>query len=77
MKRYLILSDGQSVHTLKWAKELIKYFNIYLISFNGFSKELNEIIPKENLFDELYETLSAYYNKEVLNNKKKSTHQAH
>ena len=51
MKRYLILSDGQSVHTLKWAKELIKYFNIYLISFNGFSKELNEIIPKENLFD--------------------------
>lgn len=30
----------------------------------------NIIGPKENLFDELYETLSAYYNKEVLNNKK-------
>lgn len=68
MKRYLILSDGQSVHTLKWAKELIKYFNIYLISFNGFSKELNEIIPKENLFDLKVDVSAVGNNISVLKN---------
>ena len=43
MKKYLILADGGSPHTLKWAKELKKYFNIYMISFNGISDEIKEM----------------------------------
>ena len=41
---YLILSDGQSAHTLKWAKELIKYYDIYVMSLNGFSDELKALL---------------------------------
>lgn len=48
MKKYLILADGGSPHTLKWAKELKKYFNIYMISFNGISDSsyMCEVIKK-------------------------------
>lgn len=51
MKKYLILADGGSPHTLKWAKELKKYFNIYMISFNGISDEIKEMIDNNKLYD--------------------------
>ena len=51
MKKYLILADGSSPHTLKWAKELKKYFNIYMISFNGISDEIKEMIDNNKLYD--------------------------
>jgi len=35
MYRYVIFSDGTSIHTLKWIRELSKYFDLYLISMNG------------------------------------------
>ncbi len=40
MYRYIIFSDGRSIHTLKWIKELVKYFDLYLISLNGVSKDV-------------------------------------
>lgn len=48
MKNYLILADGQSVHTVKWVKELKKYFNIYIVSFNAFSEILVSMVGKRN-----------------------------
>lgn len=51
MNKYLILSDGNSSHTLKWVKELNKYFDVYIISFNGFSAELREIVAENKLFN--------------------------
>ena len=30
MKKYLILADGNCIHTQKWVKGLINYFDIYL-----------------------------------------------
>lgn len=51
MNKYLVLSDGNSPHTLKWVKELNKYFDIYIISFNGFSKEIQDQIESDKLFD--------------------------
>ncbi len=50
MNKYLILADGNSSHTLKWVKELNKYFDVYIISFNGFSKEIEEQIATDKLF---------------------------
>lgn len=51
MEVYLILADGKSVHTLKWVKELHKYFKIIIISFNSFLSEIIEIVGKENCID--------------------------
>jgi len=49
-KKYLLLADGSSPHTLKWVKELLKYFDVYLISLNGISKEMSSSLSKSNYF---------------------------
>lgn len=51
MKKYLILADGMSPHTLKWIKGLNYYFDIYLISFNGIADDILSIINKDRIFD--------------------------
>ena len=51
MKKYLILADGMSPHTLKWIKGLNYYFDIYLISFNGIADDIISIINKDRIFD--------------------------
>ena len=48
--KYLILGDGCSPHILKWIKELVKYFDVYLISLNGVADEILEYIDKDNIF---------------------------
>lgn len=48
--KYLLLADGNSPHILKWAKELVKYFDVYLISLNGISKELSELLDESNVY---------------------------
>lgn len=48
MKKYLLIGDGESPHLLKWAKELSKYFELYVVSSRGFTAELEEIIPEGN-----------------------------
>ena len=48
--RYIIMADGKSPHTLKWASELSKYFNLYLISLNGYDKQLLSYVDKEHIF---------------------------
>ena len=58
-QKYLLLADGSSPHILKWAKELVKYFDVYIISLNGVSQELLKVIDSSNIY--------------VLNNKTIST----
>ena len=48
--KYILFSDAKSPHTLKWLKELVKYFDIYLVSLNGYSKEVLDYINKDRLF---------------------------
>jgi len=48
--KYLLLADGKSPHTLKWLKELIKYFDVYLISLNGVSNDLYKYIDKTKVY---------------------------
>lgn len=49
-QKYLLLADGNSPHTLKWAKELMKYFDLYLASLNGASEELTLLLGKEKIY---------------------------
>ena len=48
--KYLILGDGSSPHIVKWVKELVLYFDVYLISLNGVSDEILEYLNRENVF---------------------------
>ena len=51
MIKYLVLADGTSAHTVKWIKELVKRFDIYIISFNGVSEELRCLVPEGKNYD--------------------------
>jgi len=48
--KYLLFSDAKSPHTIKWLKELVKYYDIYLVSLNGYDKQVLDYISKEKLF---------------------------
>ena len=48
--RYLILADASSPHTFKWAKELVKYFDLYVITLNSYSEEIESLLTKERIF---------------------------
>ena len=71
MKDYLILADGNSAHTLKWVGELKKYFRIYVVSFSGFSKGLQSILPASRLIGFSAELSVAGGNISVLKHVKK------
>lgn len=48
--KYVILADGKSPHTLKWVKELVKFYDLFLVSLNGVNREIYEFIQKEDVF---------------------------
>jgi len=48
--KYLILADGKSSHTLKWIKELVKFYDLYLISLNGYDSALESYIVSEHIY---------------------------
>jgi len=48
MKKYLLIGDGKSPHMVKWAKELSKYFELYLVSSRNIAPELAAVILEEN-----------------------------
>lgn len=48
-EKYLILSNGQAGHTLKWVKELINDYDVYAFSLNGFSEEMRELLGESRI----------------------------
>jgi len=48
--KYILFLDAKSPHSIKWLKELIKYFDIYIVSLNGYNKDILEYITEEKLF---------------------------
>lgn len=38
--KYVIFSDGNSPHTLKWVKELVKLYDVFLITLNGYNQDI-------------------------------------
>lgn len=48
--KYLLLGDGDSPHMIKWAKELIRYFEVYLISLREIRQEISSLIEQDHLF---------------------------
>jgi len=48
--KYIIMADAKSPHTLKWVSELCKYFDLYVISLNGYDRQLLSYVGKEQIF---------------------------
>ena len=49
MKKYLLIGDGESPHILKWARELTKHFELYLVSSRDVDPGIREILPEERI----------------------------
>jgi teichuronic acid biosynthesis glycosyltransferase TuaG len=49
-QKYVFVGDGESVHLLKWVKEIRKYFDVFVISSQGFLVEIEELLPQDHLF---------------------------
>lgn len=48
--KYLLLADASSPHTLKWVKELVKYFDVYVITLSGYTDDMVNILGEEHIF---------------------------
>jgi glycosyltransferase involved in cell wall biosynthesis len=51
MIKYLIFGNAESVHIVKWVKELIKYFEVFIISSRGVHPEISELIQRDHLYE--------------------------
>jgi glycosyltransferase involved in cell wall biosynthesis len=50
MKKYLVIGNAESIHLVKWIKELIKYFDVFVLSPKGVHDDVKKIIPEKNIF---------------------------
>lgn len=50
-KKYILFGDGQSPHTLKWAKELMNYYDVFLISSTQTSPLMEEVLGDKKCFN--------------------------
>ena len=65
-RKYLMLADGNSPHTYKWAKELDEFFDLYIVSLNGVSNELLLLLGENNIFNYKHITKRSGGNYDVL-----------
>lgn len=50
MTKYLLIGDGESPHILKWTRELVKYFEVYLVSSRNVLPQIMDLIPGKRVF---------------------------
>jgi glycosyltransferase involved in cell wall biosynthesis len=50
MKRYLLIGNAESPHIIKWAKELVKHFQVHVVSSQDVSPEIKELIPDNRIY---------------------------
>jgi L-malate glycosyltransferase len=48
--KYLFIGNAESVHLLKWIKEISKYTEVYVLSTKGLHFDLKDIIPNDHCF---------------------------
>jgi glycosyltransferase involved in cell wall biosynthesis len=49
LQKLALMGDGESVHIVKWALELRKYFDLHIISFRGLHSELETLFAPEKV----------------------------
>lgn len=48
--KYLFIGDAESVHLLKWVREIVKYADIYILSTRGLHPELKGTVSDSHCF---------------------------
>ena len=48
--RYILFGNAESVHLLKWAKELSRYFELFIISPIGVHEQMKNVVPESNIY---------------------------
>ncbi len=48
--KYLLIGDGSSPHILKWVRELVKSYDVFLISSRGVHPGIRELLTSDRLF---------------------------
>lgn len=48
--RYLLMGNAESPHLIKWARELVKHVDLYILSFQDIDKIIYTIIDKEKCY---------------------------
>jgi glycosyltransferase involved in cell wall biosynthesis len=51
MKRYLIIGNAESVHLVKWVKELVQYFEVYIISSKNTHPGIKALVPEYRILN--------------------------
>jgi len=51
MKKYLIIGNAESVHLVKWVKELTKYFDVYILSSKNTHSDIQSIVVEAKIFN--------------------------
>ena len=49
-QRYLIFGNAESTHLLKWVGELVKYYQVFILSPLGVHDKIRELVPEENIY---------------------------
>ncbi|MGQ9847186.1 MAG: glycosyltransferase [Bacteroidales bacterium] len=48
--KYLLMGNAESPHLIKWARELVKHVDLYVLSFQEIDKAIYAIIEKEKCY---------------------------
>lgn len=51
MKKYVIIGNAESVHLVKWARELVKYFDVYIISSKKTNDAIHSMVAGSKIFN--------------------------
>lgn len=51
MKKYVIIGNAESVHLVKWIRELISYFDVYVISSKNAHDEVKSMVGDSKIFN--------------------------
>jgi len=47
--KYLLFGDGESPHVLKWVRELVRWFDVHLVSSRGVGADLARLLPRDRI----------------------------
>jgi glycosyltransferase involved in cell wall biosynthesis len=51
MKKYLVIGDAESVHVVKWVKQLVGYFDVYVIASRTAHEKIRQLIPADKILE--------------------------
>lgn len=51
MKKYVVIGNAESVHLVKWVKQLVRYYDVYVISSKNTHEKIKQMVPDKNIYN--------------------------